>query len=584
MSLILSFICAGLHWSIPVENLRPLLEELKKDIEIWISQEKPVYADSWKPQKAPIYLEPVYTEASQSKYVECSWKSYPFAEYFKKKKIDPKFDSRYSKFYTNQRHTIAGSYVWAETDLSDFADELEKPLHSGKLSWLDVLINCQYKIENSPQVVGLTGEVYNNCEVLIRLSASIFKRAWCLLEAANYTTNGCKIYVVGECSFLQGEDYFSAMKAGVVSDEGLIRGEIIKKFGADYHAKFNRTIDDAIVQVYGESLLYHGRFQEAEPLLRKELEIKRGRGDENSIASTYLQLGRALYSLGNYAESLSNFGEALQRFVRCFGTGHVSVAGTNVNIGEMYRHLGDYEKALLHYNLALPVFISQLGGAHVSVADTKNNIAAVLEQQGKFDEALKLYQEALETTILAVGPSHVSVAATEKNIGNVLSQKGDYENALLRYQKALDIEIKSLGGAHVSGATTYVNMGSCVLTMGRYEEARDYYQNALEIFQKSLGNNHPSTLAAKSGLALVFGKLGEYENELKLYEEVLETQVRCLGTGHVSVADTKNNMAIVYGNLGNQAKRLQLNREVHAIYMQALGPDHPKTKGIAAFI
>ena len=187
MSLNLSFVCAGLHWSIPVENLRPLLEELRKDIEIWISQEKPVYADSWKPQKAPIYLEPVYTEASQSKYVECSWKSYPFAEYFKKKKIDPKFDSRYSKFYTNQRHTIAGSYVWAETDLSDFADELEKPLHSGKLSWLDVLINCQYKIENSPQVVGLTGDVYNNCEVLISLSASIFKRACCLLEAANYT-------------------------------------------------------------------------------------------------------------------------------------------------------------------------------------------------------------------------------------------------------------------------------------------------------------------------------------------------------------------------------------------------------------
>ena len=344
MSLILSFICAGLHWSIPVENLRPLLEELKKDIEIWISQEKPVYADSWKPQKAPIYLEPVYTEASQSKYVECSWKSYPFAEYFKKKKIDPKFDSRYSKFYTNQRHTIAGSYVWAEADLSEFADELEKPLHSGKLSWLDVLINCQYKIENSPQVVGLTGDVYNNCEVLIRLSASIFKRAWCLLEAANYTTNGCKIYVVGECSFLQGEDYFSAMKAGVVSDEGLIRGEIIRKFGSDYHAKFNRTIDDAVVQVYGESLLYHGRFQEAVPVFLKELEIKRVReDDENSIASTYYQLGRASDSLGNYAESLRYYGEARQRVVRYFGTGHESVANTEVciaNVLSQHVHAG----------------------------------------------------------------------------------------------------------------------------------------------------------------------------------------------------------------------------------------------------
>ena len=99
-----------------------------------------------------------------------------------------------------------------------------------------------------------------------------------------------------------------------------------------------------IVQVYGESLLYHGRFQEAVPVFLKELVIKRlSEDDENSIASTYYQLGRASDSLGNYAESLRYYGEARQRVVRYFGTGHESVANTEVciaNVLSQHVHAG----------------------------------------------------------------------------------------------------------------------------------------------------------------------------------------------------------------------------------------------------
>ena len=298
-----------------MKNLRPLLGEIEKDMRDWIRQDKPLFPDTKRP-------------------VQLDGKSYAYAEYFKQNKINPKLDPRYSKYYSNQRHTVACSYVWADSRLSEFADELEKPVHDGKLCWIDVLINCQFKIDNSGEVVGLTGEIYNKCEVLILLSDGIFKRAWCLLEAANYTRNGCKICVVGQCSFLQGEDYFAAMRAGVSSDVALIKDEIAHMFGADYRTKFNRAIDDAVVQVYGESLLYNGRFQEAVPVFEKELEIKRSRGDaDDSVADTYLQLGRSSAELGKYSESLRYFDEALQLYVRCFGTGHVSVATTYKNMG-----------------------------------------------------------------------------------------------------------------------------------------------------------------------------------------------------------------------------------------------------------
>ena len=192
--------------------------------------------------------------------------------------------------------------------------------------------------------------IYCGGEAILLLSNNIFKRAWCLWEAANYTTKGCKIFVVGECSFLQGEDYFAAMEAAMPDDVRLIKEEIAKMFGADYQAKFNRAIDDAVVQVYGESLLYNGRYQEAVPVFEKELDVKRRRGDgEDSIAGTYNQLGRVSDSLGNYELALGYYEKARESFVRCFGTGQASVVATYKNMGIVYRKLGNLEKALELY-------------------------------------------------------------------------------------------------------------------------------------------------------------------------------------------------------------------------------------------
>ena len=549
--------------------LRPLLRELEKDIREWIRRDKPISADTKRP-------------------VEFDEKSYAYSEYFKQKKIDPKLDLRYSKYYRNERHTIAGSYVWADSSLSEFADELEKPVHDSKLCWIDVLINCQFGINNSGEVVGLTGEIYDHCEVLILLTKAIFKRAWCLLEAANYTRNCCKICVVGQCSFLQGEDYFAAMQAGSPSDVALIKEEIAHMFGVDHRAKFNRAIDDAVVQVYGEFLLDNGRFQEAVPVFEKELEVKKRRDDdESSVAETYRQLGRASEALGKYADSLRYYDEALQRYircyVRCFDTWHgfdVRVADTYNNIGIVFKELGDYEKALFHYQKALDIQIKSFGGAHLSVAQTYNNMGAVYQTQGDYEKALFHYQNALDIKIKSLGGAHVSVADTKNNIAMVLEKQGKFDEALKLYQEALETTIQAVGPSHVSVADTYVNMGVGFRKQGDYEKALFHYQNALEIYKKSLGDCHVSVASTYNNMAIVEEKLGNLQNALDLYQKALDIKIKSLGEAHVAVAYTKNNMAIVYGNLGNQTKRLQLNREAHAIYIQALGPDHPKTKGI----
>ena len=424
--------------------MRPLLGEIEKDIEDWIRQDKPISPET----KRPIQLD---------------GKSYAYKEYFKQKKIDPKFDPRYTKYYRNQRHTIAGSYVWADSPLSEFADELEKPAHDGKLCWIDVLINCQFDINHSGEVVGLTGEIYYNCEVLILLTDGIFKRAWCLLEAANYTRNGCKICVVGQCSFLQGEDYFAAMQAGVPSDVALIKEEIAHMFGTDHHAKFNRAIDDAVVQVYGESLLYNGRFQDAVPVFEKELEVKKGRGDaDDSVADTYVQLGRSLHFLGKYADSLRYYDEALQCYVQCQSTGQASTylraASTYLYIANVLQSQGKNIEALEKYKMCLEIKRKALGEQHSEVSDSKWGIAMIYQNLGEYEEALKLYEEALENKVRCFGTGHVAVADTKNNMAIVYGNLGNQTKRLQLNREAHAIYMQALGPDHIKtkGITPFI--------------------------------------------------------------------------------------------------------------------------------
>ncbi len=122
-------------------------------------------------------------------------------------------------------------------------------------------------------------------------------------------------------------------------------------FGADFQAKFTRAIDDAVVQVYGEFLLYNRRFREAVPVFERELEVKRRRGDdEGSIAATYLQLDSASDSLGDYAAALRYYEEEL-----CHSTGHVNAAQTYGNMGNVEESLYNFQKALEYHEKALKI-------------------------------------------------------------------------------------------------------------------------------------------------------------------------------------------------------------------------------------
>ena len=172
-----------MFWSIPAQNYRPLLDVLKADIFAWNGSIWDGYSESLR-------------------------------AYLRANNIDPKV--KYSHFYVQTRHTVAGSYTWRGTNLYRFADKADEACNASKRIWIDVLVVDQNSISASDLVIDTTDSIYDDCEVWVFLDDCYLDRAWCLAEACKFSNpdSKCVIIVTGKAEFKQGTDFFGCMQAG----------------------------------------------------------------------------------------------------------------------------------------------------------------------------------------------------------------------------------------------------------------------------------------------------------------------------------------------------------------------------------
>jgi hypothetical protein len=95
---------SGPHFnSVPIRNLRPLLEEIRLDFDKWIQNENPCYASRFP------------GDVLEGKQVFWDGFSGSIQYFFKTGKINP--CEKYRNMYSSERHTIAVSYVWSASSL-----------------------------------------------------------------------------------------------------------------------------------------------------------------------------------------------------------------------------------------------------------------------------------------------------------------------------------------------------------------------------------------------------------------------------------------------------------------------------------
>lgn len=343
------------------------------------------------------------------------------------------------------RHTLAGAYFYDEQPDKAFA-ELEgaladmratrldgAPMYVDMLADFGTMLNNAGREEDARKVlqdvlairertVGKDGFAYG--QTLFKL-ANIDFRMGRYVEAEKGVAEAVRIVrAKGDTDPRSVAIYWmswaSVLNETGQNERGLVESQNAarwseEKLGADH------LVTAATLQSLGANLNNAGRFAEAEPVLRRSLEINR------KIAGEKPESAYALNSIGLAAEMQGKLADAKALYLEAY---RVSVASPP------RPHMpGEF---LL-------------------------NAANAVESLGDADEAMRLRQRALAELEAAVGKEHPSHARAGTNLALSLLAKGDAAAALPLLEAADAILAKERGPAHVQRVQAGVLLG-----MARY--------------------------------------------------------------------------------------------------------------------
>lgn len=182
----------------------------------------------------------------------------------------------------------------------------------------------------------------------------------------------------------------------------------------------------------GQILHFTGRDQEAEPLLREAIAVRRvayGKGDRHvSVIESIHNLAAVLHDEGKLAETETLYRDTVRLF-------------------------------------------REVVGEHAQLAININNLATLFEDQRRFDEAEAGYREAITIRRQLLGSDHPGVARTLDNLARLLSVSGRAAEALPIADEALAIRRARLGDRDYETAVSMVTRARVLIALGRRAEA-----------------------------------------------------------------------------------------------------------------
>ena len=148
----------------------------------------------------------------------------------------------------------------------------------------------------------------------------------------------------------------------------------------------------------GATFLSLARYEEAEPLFREALEIRRKAlpAGHPDIAKSLNNLAMLLQKQNKLAEAEPLFREALEIYRKALPAGHPNIANCLNNLATLLQAQNKLAEAEPLFREALDIIRKALPAGHPDIAPSLNNLAMLLQDQNKLAEAEPLLREAAE--------------------------------------------------------------------------------------------------------------------------------------------------------------------------------------------
>ena len=335
----------------------------------------------------------------------------------------------------------------------------------------------------------------------------------------------------------------------------------------------------AVRLAIGDTYKELGLFQEAEPFIRRAVEIRRERlGTRHpDFLSAIDSLATLLHRQGKWTDAEAMFRENLETRRRELGTDHPDTLASIEGLAWSLQALGkDAEsealcrEALERYRLRDRL---ETRGALVVYDD----LGQILQSRGKMPEAELIFRKNLDTRTRLLGPEHPDTLISMNNLGLFLQEKGDLEEAENLFRTSSRISSRIRGKSHLETLLTNSNLVTLLTLRGRFDEAETLGRETLDAQIQALGSDHPDTLGSRNRLAMTLQALGKLDDAEAHYRLILDSRRRTQGARHPATLSSMNNLASLLHERQKLAETEALIREAFSIQKSTQGADHPAT-------
>jgi len=332
--------------------------------------------------------------------------------------------------------------------------------------------------------------------------------------------------------------------------------------------------------VIGQSYLSLGRFDDAEPHFRKELDLARQVDGANSISAV-----RGLFHLGSLFARKGEIERADSYFVTAADTKRrlsrdpdlllVDILSSRASLEHDRGRLAASE-ALHREVLALRRALE--GERSDNVASSLNNVAVSVGEQNRWGEADSLHRAAVAILRRNHPEPNPALADALGGLAAALDFEGKDAAADSAFQEVLGLRLKLLGARHPDYNFTLLGYATFLMEHGRFQEAADRSSEILANRGGSLPDTHPVIPAA----LLIYGKsldgLGRMDEGGAAIEECVALRRKIYPPTHWLVGNSERHLGEHYTRAARYADAERVLLHGYGLVLAGLGPDHPRTQ------
>ena len=275
----------------------------------------------------------------------------------------------------------------------------------------------------------------------------------------------------------------------------------------------------------GISLVELGRTSEAEPLLRRAVDIARTRVPDR-LPQALQGLAILYETLARYPEAVAALREALSHLDKHDAMAASTEVAIRVNLASDLSSEGQVDEAEAVARAAVAITDRQAGARYIGWAGAHLALVQVLEDRGERETALAEIRRTEQALALLRGEHNEEYSQIMLAEADLLADLGRYDEAEQQYLRACDRIASATGDGSAQEAECWARHSFTLLQLGRAQDAIELVDKAMTVFEHVYGADHPklaNLLITRGGAHAKRGEhaaaVADFERAIVLYDK-----------------------------------------------------------------